>query len=215
MKIKLLFLLVAVAALTTESYGQISFGVSPGSGYNSAYFGYKIADRIVPFVGFQCIAAKFNIEQSGQEWDYELNKVVPYSGKIEFSGSLLVPNIGVKCFMTETNKIKTYLSLSLSKPILSAKLEIDGEQSEEFQEGIKNISMWGGEFGVGVEYFFDENFSVGGEFGLRYLNVKYHNTMEDDYYNPITNEYVDSESTFDLRYTMNPTYSKISLNYYF
>ena len=40
--------------------------------------------------------------------------------------------------------------------------------------------MWGGEFGFGIEYFFDENFSLGGEFGLRYIHLMYEETSPRD-----------------------------------
>lgn len=215
MKTKFLLVLFAVMVLTNKSYGQFSFGVSPGIGLNSAYFGYKINNKIVPFFGFQHFNAKFKYEVSGQEYDYDLNRVVSFSEKNEFSGSLFIPNIGVKYFMKQQNKIQTYLSLSISKPLLSGKLKYDGEEDEDFKEVIKNINMWGGEIGFGMEYFFDENFSIGGEFGLRYFNLKYKDTYESDFYNPDTGDYQDTEIKNDYRINTSPTFSKISLNFYF
>ena len=48
--------------------------------------------------------------------------------------------------------------------------------------------MWGGELGFGMEYFFDENFSLGGEFGLRYLHLRYKDSYNDEIYNPNTGQ---------------------------
>jgi len=215
MKTKLLLVLFTVLVLINKSYGQFSFGVSPGIGLNSAYFGYKINNKIVPYIGFQYLNAKFKFEESGEKYDWDLNQVVSYSEKNIFSGSLYIPNIGVKYFIKQHNKIKAYLSLNISKPLLSGNLKYDGEEDEDFKESIKNISMWGGEFGFGVEYFFDENFSIGGEFGLRYLHLKYNDTYESDLYNPNTGNYQDTEIENDYRFNMSPTFSRISLNYYF
>jgi len=215
MKTKLLLVLFVALILINKSYGQFSFGVSPGIGLNSAYFGYKINNKIVPYIGFQYLNAKFKYEESGEKYDWDLNQVVSYSEKNEFSGSLYIPNIGVKYFMKQQTKIKAYLSLNISKPLLSGNLKYDGEEDEDFKESIKNISMWGGEFGFGVEYFFDENFSIGGEFGLRYLHLKYNDTYETDLYNPNTGNYQDTEIENDYRFNMSPTFSRISLNYYF
>ena len=215
MKTKLLLVLFTALVLINKSYGQFSFGVSPGIGLNSAYFGYKINNKIVPYIGFQYLNAKFKFEESGEKYDWDLNQVVSYSEKNIFSGSLYIPNIGVKYFIKQHNKIKAYLSLNISKPLLSGNLKYDGEEDEDFKESIKNISMWGGEFGFGVEYFFDENFSIGGEFGLRYLHLKYNDTYESDLYNPNTGNYQDTEIENDYRFNMSPTFSRISLNYYF
>ena len=214
MKTKLL-LFTLIFILANKSYGQYSFGVSPGISLNSAYFGYNINDKIVVYLGFQYLNAKFKYEESGDEYDWDLDQVVSYSESNEFSGSLYIPNIGVKYFIKQQNNIQAYLSLNLSKPLLSGKLIYDGEENEDFKEQIKNISIWGGEIGFGMEYFFDENFSLGGEFGLRYLHLKYNNTYEREIYNPDIGDYQDTNIENDYRFSMSPTFSRISLNYYF
>jgi opacity protein-like surface antigen len=215
MKTKLILIVLAIFFLSTKSYCQISFGVSPGIALNSAYFGYKVNEKLIPFIGFQYANAKFKLEESGEEFDYDLGRVVSYSNETTFSGSLYVPNIGAKYFIKQQNKINAYVTLCLSKPFLSGKLKNDGEVDEDFKEEIKKISMFGGEFGFGVEYFFDENFSIGGEFGLRYLHLKYKDTFDDEFYNPNTGDYQTTEIKDDFRYNVSPTYSKIAFNFYF
>ena len=190
MKPKFLFVLIVLLALTYRSYSQYTFGVSPGFSLNSAYFGYRLDSKFMPFIGFQYFNAKLKYNQSGVD-DLSMN----------LSGTICVPNIGVKYYVHEQNKMKTYFSLSLSKPILSGKLESDNEEVEDFNNTIDNIGLWGAELGYGAEYFFDENFSLGGEFGLRYMHLKYSNTS--------------NNSSDELKFRMSPTFSKISLNYYF
>ena len=192
MKTKLLLLLCAVLLITNEGFGQFAFGVSPGIGLNSAYFGYKINSKIVPYVSLQYLNANYKYEFDGED----------YNEEIDFKGNLLIPNIGVKYFFKQQNNLQAYLSLNFSKPIFSGKIDVDDNDFEDdFEEAIKNTSIWGGEFGFGIEYFFDENFSLGGEFGIRHFNFKYNETDEGD--------------ETDVRININPTFSKITLNYYF
>ncbi len=214
MKKGLLFFTLMMISISF-SFGQFSFGVSPGIGLNSAYFGYKVDNKFVPYIGFQYLNAKFKYEESGQRYDWDLNQIMSYSETNEFSGSLYIPNIGIKYFVKQQNKIQAYLSLNLSKPLLCGKLKYDGEEDEDFKEDIKNISMWGGEFGFGVEYFFDENFSLGGEFGLRYIHLNYEESRDREIYNPDIGDYQNVKIEDNFKFNASPTFSKISLNYYF
>lgn len=92
------------------------------------------------------------------------------------------------------------MTLNLSKPFVSGKLEYDGEPDEEFEDAIDNLSLLGVGFGFGVEYFFDENFSVGGEYGFQFLSANYDVSEFDD---------------FEFTGSFNPTYTKLTVNYYF
>jgi len=216
MKIKVTVLAIVASILfTTQGFGQITFGVSPGLGFNSAYVGYSIKSRIVPFIGFQSMSAKYQLAESGESYDWETGVKAAYSDALELSGQLLVPNLGIKCFILQKNKLQAYASLTVAKPIISGKITVDEEVNEELKEYLKDISIWGGEFGVGVEYFFDNNFSIGGEFGCRCLNINYAHTSETEIYNPTTEVYEPSEMTRDFNLNLNPTYSRVSLNYYF
>lgn len=211
----LIITLILLITSFSFSYGQFSFGVSPGIGLNSAYFGYKVNNKFVPYIGIQYLNANFKYEESGQRYDWDLNQIISYSDKNEFSGSLYIPNIGIKYFVKQQNKIQAYLSLNLSKPLLSGKLKYDGEEDEDFNEGIKNISMWGGEFGFGIEYFFDENFSLGGEFGLRHIHLKYEESNDREIYNYEISDYQTVKIEDNFKFNTSPTFSKISLNFYF
>ncbi len=206
MKPKLILSFMAII-ISINSYGQFSFGVSPGIGFNKAYFGYKINEKIVPYVGFQFFSVNFTYERSGERFDWDLNQVVSFTDKEIFRGNLYVPNIGVKYFILEKNKLQAYASLSFATPFVSGKYEYNEEEDKRFKEIINNTNIFGGEFGVGIEYFFDENFSIGGEFGIRYLYHKYSYTSSTYYY---TTKY-----EYTYKYSLSPTFTKISLNYYF
>lgn len=184
MKTKLLFTFCALLLFTTKSYSQFAFGVSPGSGMNSAYFAYKIDSNFVPFVGLQYFNAGFNGKDFGEEFS--------------FSVGVFNPHIGLKYFFKHHENIKAYASLIISKPFLNAKLEFDGEEDESISEFVDNISLFGSEIGFGTEYFFDQHFSIGGEFGVRFISTSY---FEDE--------------DFFLKLSTRNTYSKFTLNFYF
>lgn len=195
-------------------YSQFSFGVSPGFSLNSAYFGYKI-NKVVPSVGFQYYSTKMNYEESGREYNSTYNLLMDYNNKSSFSVNLYVPSVGVKYFIAQRNKVQAYLSLNVSKPILNGKMKGDDTYNAEFNNNIKKVKLWGGELGVGMEYFFDENFSLGGEFGLMYLHLRYKDSDTHFEYNPSTGQSELVEINTDYKLAVKPTYSRISLNYYF
>ncbi len=208
---KKVFLLLAICAIfSMKGFSQFAFGVAPGLSTNSAYFGYK-AGKVVPYVGFQYANIAFKLEQKGMEWD-GLN-VVPFSDEMKISGNLYVPNLGIKFFAIERNKLKAYFNLSVAKPMIRAKVVENGTEVEDINNVLKDISLIGGEFGFGVEYFFDDNFSLGGEFGLRYMHAKYTNNYTQDVYNGIDMQPEDFSDTFKIG--LAPTFTKFSLNFYF
>ncbi len=202
---KLVLLLVVCLLFGLKGYSQFYFGVAPGLSTNTANFGFK-AGKVVPYVGFQYANVSFTNEYFEHDWngtDYD-----DYDSEMKISGNLLIPEIGVKFFAIEKNNLKAYLNLNLTKPMIRGKLESNGTENEEFSDLLKEIKLFGGEFGFGCEYFFDDNFSIGGEFGIRYLRGKFNNKDEYD-------DGHDSYEENDIKVGLAPTYSKISLNFYF
>ena len=215
MKNKLLLLFTAIL-ISGMTYGQFSFGVSPGLNLNKAHFGYKIGDKVVPYFGLQHMNVNVNYEDSGERYDYDTNQIENFSYSTDFKGRLIMPNIGVKFFIAENNKLKAFLNANFAKAFFSGKIEDDGVEEEELQEYVDAINIWGGEAGFGIEYFFDDNFSIGGEFGIRHLNFKYDHSYERTIFNPNTGNYdYEAERTEVIKVGSNPTYSRVSLNFYF
>ena len=185
MKTKLYLLVFTFFALQSAS-AQAVFGVTPGIGLHNAYLGIKF-NNLVPFVSLQYLNADYEYAEEDYTED--------------FSGSLLIPTLGAKWFIGGQNSIKSYLQLAVSKPIVSGKLEYDGEEDPDFGDAINNLSLFGAELGFGVEYFFDDHFSIGGEYGLRMVTGKF--------------EVDDEFDAYTVKAAIRPTYSKVSFNYYF
>jgi hypothetical protein len=213
-----LLLFVVFAFIASPVFGQFYFSASPGLNLNGASFGYKVG-KIVPYVGFQMMNAKFTLETNEFDWTTP-GTLDEHNMKTEVKANLFIPTIGAKYFIIENNKLKAFVGLGLTKPIIKAKMDFtyDGDAvnedfKEEVEDAVDNVKMFGGELGFGVEYFFDDNFSVGGEFGLRYLKTKYTQDTQGSEWNG--NDYEDVTNKTEVNLNLMPTYTKISLNFYF
>ncbi len=214
MKTKISLCLLMAITISTNGFGQFSFGVSPGLNFNSAYFGYKVG-KVVPYVGFQYARAKMGVKDESIERDWYTGKVFKETFDEDVSINLYVPHIGAKYFILERNKIQAYVNAVIAKPLISVN---ESDTLENIKDEAKKLSLWGAELGFGMEYFFDDNFSIGGEFGIKYLFMKYQD-FEDEYYEEYDENFniVQNKATLEQKLTLNfsPTYSKISFNYYF
>ena len=203
---KLILFAALVMAFGLKGYSQFAFGVSPGLSMNSAYFGFN-AGKVVPYVGFQFANIGLNLDMTdhyydGVDW-------VDDESNMKVGVNLFMPTLGLKFFAIESNDLKAYFNLSATKPLLRGKMDIDGTEQEELGNTLKDIKILGAEFGFGVEYFFSGNFSIGGEYGIRYIGGKYVNENEYTY----NGEDALQTTTINLR--LAPTFTKFSLNYYF
>ena len=207
MKKSLLFTIAALFLAAVPAFSQFSFGVGPGINLNTAYFGYKFG-KAVPYIGIQYCGISGSISRSV---NYLNPGPTDESFEDKFTGKVIMPSLGLKYFVMEKNKVKGYVNATLAKPFLSAKVTVDGHEITEVSDEVKNVSMWGGSLGVGAEYFFDDNFSVGGEFGIHALTAKYSKTTTESDYNGNGEADVKNE----VKAMVMPTYSKITLNFYF
>ncbi len=211
MKKAILFLTIFVA-LSNLSYSQFTFSASPGLIFSGANFGYEI-DDLVPYIGLQYASLSLSGKSTRQEWDYDTGAITTVNHSDEIGGSVFMPFIGAKYFVFKKSNLKAYLNGAFFLPIISGTDKHNGIDNEGFKKSIDGTSLWGIEFGFGTEFFFDENFSIGGEFGLRLGNIGTEYTESDIIYTP-TGE-VNGKRTEDYSYNLTSTYTKIYLNYYF
>ncbi len=209
-----LFIAAIIFLFSNTGFSQPVFGVSPGLSLNSAYFGYKV-NRFVPFIGFQYFGTSINYEYKHKLYDGSLGSIVDHNHSDDVKIKLIIPNIGLKYYVKESGNLKAFVTLNLSKPILTGKYEVDGIEDEESKKYIEGISLFGGELSFGAEYFFDEQFSIGGEFGLRYLHAKYTFSEDESIFNPNTGDTEVSKASYEAKLNASPTFSRISLNFYF
>ena len=205
MKKSLLFASIFCIALSFQSNAQFTFSASPGINLNTASFGYR-SGNFVPFIGLQFLNVNGSYEENGSLYeDYST------SGKL----NVLMPPIGLKYFAVEVDDINAYFTGSFSMPFISGSGETDGTTDPEVEEAFDNVSAWGAQLGFGTEYFFSEHFSLGGEFGLNFIHGKAEGEYTEYDYDPVSG--TDTENTVETitKIGFNPTYTKVSLNFYF
>ncbi len=183
---KLISIITLTFILTGISYSQFSFSVKPGLNLNSANIGYR-SEKGVFYGGLQFINVIYKYKNGYDDDKLKLHVYMPY--------------IGYKSFIMEKENIKSSISATLFKPMIFGKEITDGTEEDSYREELKDIGIWGGEFAFGTEYFLSENFSLGGEFGLRLaIYVDDHDS----------GTYTYKESLY-----LNMTYVSGSLNFYF
>lgn len=210
-------LLTAVLLYNLNAFSQFTFSASPGIQLNNANFGYKFK-KFNPYLGIQFWNAKGEFTETGKEFNSNGN-LVDYKNTYEAKMTLILPCIGLKYFFWNANKIQAYGNLNFSKLMMSGKIEDsqdpDNSVDEDLQEIIKNTSISAFQLGFGTEYFFDNNFSLGAEFGLNMLKMKSETSHEDIIFDPNTSDDVTVIHNYSAKGKFNPTYTKISLNFYF
>ena len=134
------------------------------------------------------------------------------SGKL--NGRLWKYRLGGKLYLSKKN-VKPYLIGEYFKvdPKATISLKSDGTEelkdiNDSLQDFLKRINWWGVTVGFGAEYFFTENFSLGGEFGYTLSRLGYRQTWEEDE-GPMGIE----ELNVDLN--TGETYTALTLNYQF
>lgn len=214
---KKITLLFAAFVLTLSANAQFTFTANPGLQLNGASFGYKV-QKFVPYLNIQMIGAKGEILDYGKTNDINTGAIVDYNDSYKAKLNVILPTLGVRYYFMEVNKLKAYGNLNFSTVIASGKIEDSSDPSnsddEDLQEILDNSKFFGSQLGFGTEYFFDDNFSLGGEFGLQMLRIKtadsYESTLFDTNGNPVL-----VTNTTEFKGSLNPTYVKISLNFYF
>lgn len=206
-------LIILLSFLTFSSFGQLTFEVSPGLNFNSASVGYKFG-KVQPYFGFQHLGASFRWEETGQQYNVD-NNLVDYTNSMDYKVNLYLPTIGVKYYAIQKESIQGYFNVNFTKVLATRKFLIDDVADENAEDTFDGSSLWGAEIGYGMEYFFDDHFSIGGEFGLRIIRGKNTVSYETSIYDPNTGNSVTSEVTDTYTGIFSPTYTKIGLKFYF
>ncbi len=213
-------ILIAMLIVFTLFFGvqgkaQFTFSVSPGFHLNGASFGYQMGN-LITYGGLQIIGGAYTETETGKEFDKNGN-LQSYTKKYTVNESLFVPSLGARFFFKKVGKLKMYGDGVFAYFIPSVKIT-DSENpsaNSEFKDQFEKVHIFGGQLGFGTEYFFDNNFSVGGEFGLMLLNGGYEEKQDNFVYNPITGEYVNTDCFYNYKINLTPTFIKISFNFYF
>ena len=171
--------------------GGSLFGVRPGSLVQSAYFGFG-SGSMVGLVGLDFLKASVTVEDS------------------DISASAYVPNFGLRFYLNPglvSGAVVPYLQGTFMKSFASIDI---GDSESELTDAIGDLlSFYGFSIAFGAEYFFSDRFSVGGEYGLRYIMT----STEMDVAIDILDEPIEVDSDLDVSY--GASYAAVCLNFHF
>ena len=215
----LLCLSILLLAIGTTAQSQFMCSVRPQIlGLDGAAFGYKFPGDVAVYGGIDYLHFGATIETSSS---FTLSPD-PFhvssssSNKYESSMSLYNLFVGAKCFIVKSGSAKGYLLGEVSRPIVKLSTTSNGKDDPNVQQLSDNLSIWGVKAGFGCEYFFADEFSLGGEFGLRYFFIstktEQSNTQSLGGTPPTT---YTSQTSTDLTVDIGLTYTMLTLNYYF
>ncbi len=221
--LKKVFGFILIAA-TLSSAGVI-FSIRPGTPAHGMQLGFGAGKPVSPFIGFDYAFFRIGTEIEFTSYDYydtlingeyvEITDTISSDIDAKLAMHFLAPGAGMKINFTH-NKLSPYLTLGVAYifPIATFSLKEDGEDlmqdedfkkmADEMKDNIRSaITTVGISCGFGVEYFFADAFSVGGEFSLNLALNKMNIGINDEDY------LIDIGAAFGM------TQSNISFNYYF
>jgi len=152
---------VCVIGLNGQGTGKkFTMSIKPGMYLNAAHFGFT-TNRLFYGFGLECLSVS-----AKSAYSYNSQTSTSTTGATVF-----LPQLASKLFlkrtMPEVTNIKPYLWLNLFYSIAMANAGDD----EETEAAIEDLlgGNFGGSLAFGSEYYFSPNFSIGGEYGMRFL----------------------------------------------
>lgn len=206
--------LVAVFFMAQSTFAQFTFTASPGVAINGASFGYRFG-KFIPQLGIDYMQFSGNYERNDYEYDPVTDEFVPTTYKYDYSIGAIMPRVGLKAFVAEKDNLKMYVVGGFMMPFLSGKSTTDGVNDYYIEDLVKGTKIWGADLAFGMEYFFNDRFSMSGQFGLRYLSMNNKDSYDQTQTNPNTGDQFTYQVKREWKNTASPTVTKVGLNFYF
>jgi hypothetical protein len=197
--------------------GKFAFTVKPEIlGLAGGSFGYKLPSDIVLSAGVDFYHLGMTVESK-----------TSYMG-VNLSGSTSTTDLTLnlynlyaagKFYIVSQNAVKGYLLAEVSKPIVSGASKRNEQEDENLKQTLDNMSIWGLKGAFGAEYFFSDNFSLGGEFGFRMLLISTNMSNDSPAFSydyqlgQVQIGTQRNETTVDIGLSL--TYSTLTVNFYF
>ena len=142
------------------------FSVSPGQLLQGAQLGMCYG-KLQPYIGLDIMGASGKAKVTDVDDSYT---------ELSASATLWIPNIGTRYYFS-SKELKPYVYAGFLKSIATVSAKTKTNTTETKFEGASKdqltslLGFWGVSAGFGAEYPFSEHFSVGGEYGYRYLHT--------------------------------------------
>jgi len=195
---------VVVVVMTAGAQADMFMGVKPSTMVQSSYFGFLVGTNMVLEFGLD--VARIKVEN--------VNTGPGVSRTEETSTNMYMPHGGIKIFFRPrgTGQVTPYGLVDIFKSFASVDLQdnaawIDQGALDAEEELTKEfLSPFGFNLAFGAEYYFSNSFSMGGEYGLRYMMSK----GEAEYTDAFGDDWKQEVST-----NLGLTYAAICLNFLF
>ena len=220
---EILLALLAMLVVTTRGIAlSISSGVRIGGPSQSYYIGVAGFGPIRPIIGVDYWGGNIEFDYTrhyeeniyGDRW--ESDDELRAEGVLR----LIMPRVGIKYFRAPKRDLKSYLLAEgfIVIPTVEFKTTSDGETDElekEDKDRIKDaLDFIGFTLGLGTEYYFSDQFSIGGEFGINWLLWDFKDEDSDKYYDSADYNWSE-EYKYDLKGRLSGGFARMTLNYYF
>ena len=161
-------LMAILLMMVSGAEAEMMFGVKPSTVVQSSYFGFVAGTSMVIEFGVDYARAGVKVE-GDTEGDFGFD---PIEIDAEISASMLMPHGGVKLYLKPRTAGTTspYFLADLFKAFTSIDPGDVDDATEDLIASVEEmLSPFGLNLGFGAEYHFSDRFSIGGEYGLRYL----------------------------------------------
>ena len=164
-------LMTVLLVMVSGTEAEMMFGVKPSTMVQSSYFGFVAGTSMIIEFGVDYARVGVKMEGDvdvGDIGDIDLGSV----SDVEVSANMLMPHGGVKLYLKPRTAGTTspYFLVDLFKAFTSIDL---GDVADGAEDAVTNVeellSPFGLNLGFGAEYHFSDRFSIGGEYGLRYM----------------------------------------------
>jgi len=230
-------LLIVALPLLLSAGNNLTVSFHTGFPLNGMDVGYQMG-AFVPYGGFDIVRVSSSATENYESWDRDYYSDVfykDYEKHTEYSGSatLFVPNFGFRFYLSQ-QKIKSYVKGNFLLVIPSVSGTDKGTRTyynpdgsidyiDDWDDDLSDkevdiledaLDLWGITMGFGLEYPFNEHFTIGGEFGLRIFgnSVTDKDSDSDEYDGKLQWK---EDWNDELKATLGITYTAFSLNFYF
>jgi hypothetical protein len=224
----------------STSVGGLVLTVKPGTSLQSASLGLA-RGAITPYLGFDAVGIKVDAtteEEYTDIWGWQPGTRTWERNRTQVEGSafLLIPHFGVKYQLAQGKKVRPHVYLEYFRALAFVHASgseeswtrtwqnnveqdpdyyqnpLDSGKAEDTAKDI--LAFQGVNLGAGAEYYFADEFSLGGEYGLRlvFTSAEYKESNSDP--SDIEAGWSDSwkvEGSAALRLS----YAALTLNYHF
>jgi len=192
-----IIMLITVSTVIQSSPYNSSFKIGMPVSTFEIMFGDKNyqGKNLTPLVGIGYFSTSTKRDGSSDDYDYSIK--------------FLLPRLGTRIMGSRIGDLNYYYlsELFLVIPFVSGS-DISSSDEKEIKD---ELNLLGVTLGWGVEHYFSDSFSIGGEFSFNWI---YHSVERESYeYDYNTN--TDTSSKYDMITTLSATMTQLTFNYYF